>query len=124
MALPFKNGMELAQAMGFGKMYIASKQEKENEMQMESKKVNNKVIRLTEEDLHNLVKESVQKILSERMYEPPVETNFEDIDRLKNIANEIKEIMARINYGNKDKLFEAYNDIESFVIDVIGLNKR
>ena len=65
MALPFKNGMELAQAMGFGKMYIASKQEKENEMQMESKKTNSKLIRLTESDLHQIVKESVQRILKE-----------------------------------------------------------
>ena len=65
MALPFKNGMELAQAMGFGKMYMASKQEKENEVQMESRKMNNKVIRLTEGDLHRIVKESVNRILRE-----------------------------------------------------------
>jgi hypothetical protein len=65
MALPFKNGMELAQAMGFGKMYMASKQEKENEVQMESRKMNNKVIRLTESDLHRIVKETVNRILRE-----------------------------------------------------------
>lgn len=65
MALPFKNGMELAQAMGFGKMYQVSKQKKENEVQMESKNMNKELIRLTESDLHNIVKEAVNKILSE-----------------------------------------------------------
>ncbi len=38
MALPFKNGFELAQAMGFGKMYQASKEQNENNIQAESKK--------------------------------------------------------------------------------------
>ena len=60
MGLPFKNGFELAQAMGFGKMYKASKQNKENNMQIESK-----IVRLTESDLHQIIKESVQKILNE-----------------------------------------------------------
>ena len=60
MGLPFKNGFELAQAMGFGKMYQASKQQ-ENDMQMESK-----LIRITEKDLHRMVKESVNRILNER----------------------------------------------------------
>lgn len=66
MGLPFRNGMELAQAMGFGKMYIASKQEKENEMQMESKQHNKTLIRITEKDLHNIVKESVKRILNNK----------------------------------------------------------
>ena len=65
MALPFKNGMELAQAMGFGKMYQVSKQKKENEVQMESRRMNRQLIRLTESDLHNIVKEAVNKILNE-----------------------------------------------------------
>lgn len=65
MALPFKNGMELAKAMGFGKMYMASKQEKENEAQMESRKMNKELIRLTESDLHRIVKETVNRILRE-----------------------------------------------------------
>lgn len=65
MALPFKNGFELAQAMGFGKMYQASKEQNENNIQAESKKMNKKLIRLTESDLHGIVKESVQKILKE-----------------------------------------------------------
>ena len=60
MGLPFKNGFELAQAMGFGKMYKASKQQ-ENNMQMESK-----LIRITEQDIHRMVKESVNRILNER----------------------------------------------------------
>ena len=60
MGLPFKNGFELAQAMGFGKMYQASKQQ-ENDMQMESK-----LIRITEQDIHRMVKESVNRILNER----------------------------------------------------------
>lgn len=65
MALPFKNGFELAQAMGFGKMYQASKEQKENNIQAESKKTEKKLIRLTESDLHKMVKESVNKILKE-----------------------------------------------------------
>jgi hypothetical protein len=65
MALPFKNGFELAQAMGFGKMYQASKEQKENNIQAESKKAEKKLIRLTESDLHKIVKESVNKILTE-----------------------------------------------------------
>jgi hypothetical protein len=60
MGLPFKNGFELAQAMGFGKMYQASKQQ-ENDMQMESK-----LIRITEQDIHRMVKESVNRILKRR----------------------------------------------------------
>lgn len=59
MGLPFKNGFELAQAMGYGKMYQASKQQEENNVQMESKKP----IRITESDLHWIIKESVKKIL-------------------------------------------------------------
>ena len=66
MALPFKNGMELAKAMGFGKLYMASKQKKEDEMQMESKKRNRSLIRLTESDLHQIVKESLRRILKEK----------------------------------------------------------
>ena len=66
MGLPFKNGMELANAMGFGKLYMASKQKKEDEMQMESKKRNRSLIRLTESDLHQIVKESLRRILKEK----------------------------------------------------------
>ncbi len=65
MGLPFKNGFELAQALGFGKLYQASKEHNENNVQMESKESNQNLIRLTEEDLHNLVKESVEKIINE-----------------------------------------------------------
>jgi hypothetical protein len=65
MALPFKNGFELAQAMGFGKMYQASKEQNENNIQMESKNMNKKLIRLTESDLHKIVKESVNRIINE-----------------------------------------------------------
>ena len=65
MGLPFKNGFELAKAMGFGKMYQASKQQQENNVQMESKKTNNNLIRITEQDLHRMVMESVNKILKE-----------------------------------------------------------
>jgi hypothetical protein len=70
MALPFKNGFELAQAMGFGKMYQASKEQNENNIQMESKHtdMNRKLIRLTESDLHKIVKETANKILSEIKY--------------------------------------------------------
>lgn len=59
MGLPFKNGFELAQAMGFGKMYLASKQQEENNIQMESKKP----IRITQKDIHRMVMESVNRIL-------------------------------------------------------------
>jgi len=65
MGLPFKNGFELAQAMGYGKMYQASKQQEENNIQMESKKP----IRITEADIHRLVKESVENILKNRKKE-------------------------------------------------------
>ena len=65
MGLPFKNGFELAQAMGYGKMYQASKQQEENNVQMESKKP----IRITEADIHRLVKESVENILKNRKKE-------------------------------------------------------
>lgn len=63
MGLPFKNGFELAQAMGFGKMYQASKEQNENNIQMESKNMKMEIIRLTESDLHNIVKETVNKVL-------------------------------------------------------------
>ena len=63
MALPFKNGFELAQAMGFGKMYQASKKQNENNIQIESKKMNKKLIRLTESDLRRIIKESVNRII-------------------------------------------------------------
>lgn len=63
MGLPFKNGFELAQAMGYGKMYQASKQHEENNIQMESKKINKQIIRITEQDLHKMIRESVESIL-------------------------------------------------------------
>lgn len=63
MGLPFKNGFELAQAMGYGKMYQASKQQEENNIQMESKNMNKELIRITEQDLHKMVRESVESIL-------------------------------------------------------------
>ena len=63
MGLPFKNGFELAQAMGYGKMYQASKQQEENNIQMESKKINKQIIRVTEQDLHEMIRESVESIL-------------------------------------------------------------
>lgn len=68
MALPFKNGQELANALGFGKLYQASKKKKqENEMmQTESRNINKKIIRMTESDLHNIVKESVRRILKQQ----------------------------------------------------------
>lgn len=65
MGLPFKNGFELASAMGFGKMYQASKRKKENKMQVESKKVR-KPIKISESDLHRMVVESVKQILNEQ----------------------------------------------------------
>jgi hypothetical protein len=63
MGLPFKNGFELAQAMGYGKMYQASKQQEENNIQMESKRMNKQIIRITEQDLHKMIRESVESIL-------------------------------------------------------------
>ena len=65
MGLPFKNGFELAQAMGFGKMYLASKQQEENNIQMESKKP----IRITQKDIHRMVMESVNRILKNKKKE-------------------------------------------------------
>lgn len=65
MALPFKNGFELAQALGYGDMYQASKEQENNIIQNESKNIDKKVIRLTESDLHMLVKESVNNILKQ-----------------------------------------------------------
>ena len=65
MGLPFKNGFELAKAVGFGKMYLASKEQDENNVQMESRNMNKKLIRLTESDLHKIVRESVERILKE-----------------------------------------------------------
>ena len=62
MALPFKNGFELAKAMGFGKMYLASKQQEENNVQMESKKP----IKITEKDIHRMVMETVNRILKHK----------------------------------------------------------
>ena len=62
MGLQFKNGFELANALGYGKLYQASKKNKENEMQMESKKP----IRITEQDLHNIVMESVKILLKNK----------------------------------------------------------
>ena len=62
MGLQFKNGFELANAFGYGKLYQASKKNKENEMQMESKKP----IRITEQDLHNIVMESVKILLKNK----------------------------------------------------------
>lgn len=63
MGLPFKNGFELAQAMGYGKMYQVSKQQEENNIQMESKSINKQIIRITEQDLHKMIRESVESIL-------------------------------------------------------------
>jgi hypothetical protein len=79
MGLPFKNGFELAQAMGFGKMYQVSKQKEENNIQMESKTV----IRMTEKDLHNVIKECVVKLLRENAWgkyptEDQTEASYDD----------------------------------------------
>lgn len=68
MALPFKNGFELANAFGYGKLYQASKEKKQEDemMQTESRNINKKIIRMTESDLHNIVKESVRRILKQK----------------------------------------------------------
>ena len=68
MGLPFKNGFELAQSLGFGDLYQASKEQAENNIQMESRKSNKTIIRMTEADLHNIVKESVINILKENAW--------------------------------------------------------
>ena len=86
--------------------------------------MNKKLIRLTESDLHRIVKESVNEILNERLYDIPFNVNYKDIETLNKIASTIKEIMGRTEYGNKQYLFDAYNSLKSFVIDVVGLNKR
>lgn len=66
MGLPFKNGFELAKAMGYGDMYQASKQQENNgEVQIENKARNPKLIRITEQDLNKMVRETVNKILAE-----------------------------------------------------------
>lgn len=62
MGLPFKNGFELANALGYGKMYQISKQQEENNIQMESKNIDNKLIRITEQDLHRIIKETINNI--------------------------------------------------------------
>ena len=86
--------------------------------------MNKKLIRLTESDLHKIVEESVNGILNERLYDIPYNINYKDIKTLNEMAGKIKEIMGRTKYGNKQYLFDAYNSLESFVIDVVGLNKR
>jgi hypothetical protein len=44
-------------------MYQASKQQEENNIQIESKKINKQIIRITEQDLHKMIRESVESIL-------------------------------------------------------------
>lgn len=97
MALPFKNGFELAQAMGFGKMYQASKEQNENNIQMESKNMNKKLIRLTESDLHRIVKESVNKILNEMS--PEMYLNYQ-----KGRLNQANQAKANGDYDTEMKM--------------------
>jgi len=87
-------------------------------------KVEENIIRLTEQDLHQIVKESVNGVLNERLYNMPDNIDYKDIKTLNKMAETIKEIMGRTEYGNKQYLFDAYNSLKSFVIDVVGLNKR
>lgn len=97
MALPFKNGFELAQAMGFGKMYQASKEQNENNIQMESKNMNRQLIRLTESDLHNIVKEAVNKILNEMS--PEMYLNYQ-----KGRLNQANQAKANGDYDTEMKM--------------------
>ena len=97
MALPFKNGFELAQAMGFGKMYQVSKEQNENNIQMESKNMNKELIRLTESDLHNIVKEAVNKILNEMS--PEMYLNYQ-----KGRLNQANQAKANGDYDTEMKM--------------------
>lgn len=51
--------------------------------QNESKKMNKKLIRLTESDLHKIVRESVNKILSETKKKDPMQQWFKDMDDIQ-----------------------------------------
>ena len=50
MPLPFKNGFELAQAMGYGRLYQASKQA---QMQTEELEESTDKVTLTEQDIRD-----------------------------------------------------------------------
>ena len=86
--------------------------------------MNKKLIKLTEGDLHKIVQESVIGILNERQYNIPNDVDYKDIDTLNKMAESIKEIMGRTKYGDTQYLFNAYNSLKSFVIDVVGLDKK
>ena len=83
-----------------------------------------KLIKLTEDDLHKIVQESVIGILNERQYNIPNDVDYKDIDTLNKMAESIKEIMGRTKYGDTQYLFDAYNSLKSFVINVVGLDKK
>ena len=112
MGLPFKNGFELANALGYGDMYQASKQqEQENNVQMESKKP----IKITQEDIHRLVKESVNNILKEGL------PSFENIECHRvlndNFDGNWRSILTANLYDKNGNCVGRLNDLH-FVYDV------
>ena len=112
MALPFKNGFELAQALGFGKLYQASKEHDDNNMQIESKNINKELIRLTESDLHNIVKEAVKSIIKEYGETPEGQRKLGGLHARKVLRNGVGDNANNIyKYAAKSRGGDAYNNV-------------
>jgi hypothetical protein len=74
-----------------------------NPMSNESKTVNNKLIRLTESDLRNIVKESVKKIINENHFTGNMAHITED-DMINHEINNAKKILQLIDDWKEEKL--------------------
>lgn len=123
------SGEEIAKMVGCGRVYQrAKKRQMQNQMTVEN------VIRLTESDLKNIIKESVNKILKE--YDEDIDNYYggglpdknsvdddfidsdriskKDINKLENIADAIADI-ANNTSDDASLLYQAINNIEKFI---------
>lgn len=122
------SGEEIAKMVGCGRVYQrAKKRQMQNQMTVEN------VISLSESDLKNIIKESVNKILKE--YDENIDNYYggglpdkqfdddfidsdriskEDINKLENIADTIADI-ANNTSDDVSLLYQAINNIEKFI---------
>lgn len=110
MALPFNNGFELAQAMGFGDMYQASKQQENNNIQTESKNMNKAIFRMTESELYGLIRESVKKVLKEYGETPSGQRNLGALHARKVLRNNDLS-MDTYKYAERSRGGDKYNNV-------------
>jgi len=86
--------------------------------------MNNKVIRLTETDLHNIVKETVNKILNESRYDDDYDEEANNLKLQRKIKMLRKQRKNNNNKTNNKNIQNNKNDDMDIDVDLEALKKR